>query len=387
MAQTNHKKSAALAKGFFLPKLLEDELPQGYRYPHKCARGPRITAKQIHAQLWKLKPYKVPGPDGIPNIVLTKCVHILTKRLLCIYEAMYEHNLLYKLWKEFMTVVLRKPGKPQYNVPKAYRPITLLNTMWKVLMAIVAAQLTYVTEKHQLLPPNHFGGRPGRTTTDAMNLLAYKVKDAWRAGKVTSVLFLDVEGAFPNAIPSQLEHNLCKRKIPKKITNFIHSMLWGQVTALRFDGYTSEPIKIDNGIGQGDLLSMVMYQYYNADLLDIPKDESEEAIAYVDDVLMLATASTFHEAHNKLAEMMTREGGVVEWSIMHNSCMELTKLALVDFVHRSNTEERVPLHLPDSEVKPLESAKYLGVILNQHLDWRAQYTHTLGKGTKWAMQI
>jgi len=77
-------------------------------------------------------------------------------------------------------------------------------------MAIIAEQLTYVTEKYQLLPDNHFGGRPGCTTMDAMHLLMHKIKASWRAGKVTSVLFLDIEGAFPNVVPSRLVHNLQK---------------------------------------------------------------------------------------------------------------------------------------------------------------------------------
>jgi len=308
-ARTNGEKSTVLTKGFFPPKPAENTVQTGTKYPKQCQGGVKITANQIWKQLRKLKPYKALGPDGIPNVVLTKCADLLISRLLNIYNTMFEQKLMYKPWKTFITVVLRKPGKPRYDVPKAYRPIALLNTLWKVLTAIVAGQLTFITEKHHLLLANHFGGRPGRMITDAMHLLANTIKASWRAGKVTLVLFLDIEGAFPNAVPSWLEHNLHKRKVPRKIVDFIHNMLQDWVTALKFDGYTSEPIKIDNGIGQGDPLSMGIYQYYNADLLDIPEDKGESAMAYVDDLVMIATADTFPEAHEKLQNMMTREGG------------------------------------------------------------------------------
>ena len=386
-AYTNNEKAEALAECFFPPKPQEDNSQTERKYPRQCRGNIKITAEQIQNQTRKLKPYKAPGPDGIPNIVLTKCADMLIDRLLPIFEAMFERGLMYKPWKTFTTVVLRKPGKPRYDVPKAYRPIALLNTMWKVLTAIVAEQLTYVSEKYHLLPDNHFGGRPGRTTTDAMHLLTNTIKQSWRAGKVTAVLFLDIEGAFPNAVPPQLEHNMRKRGVPKKIVGFIHNMLRGRETSLKFDGYTSDPIKIDNGIGQGDPLSMVMYQFYNADLLDIPKEEGESAIAYVDDTLMLATANNFQEAHDKLASMMSREGGVAEWSTSHNSRLEYSKLALIDFAHRSSTAERTPLQLPQREVQPTESAKYLGVIFDQNLNWKAQHAHAVGKGTSWATQI
>jgi hypothetical protein len=300
---------------------------------------------------------------------------------------MLDKDLQYKPWKSFTTVVLRKPGKPRYDVPKAYWPIALLNTMWKVMTAIVADQITFITEKHQLLPSHHFGGRPGRTTTDAMHLLTLRIKSAWRAGKVAAVLFLDIEGAFPNAVPERLVHNLRKRKVPEKYAKFVSNMLQDRVTTLRFDGYTSPPIQIDNGIGQGDPLSMVMYQYYNADLLDIPIDKDEDAMAYVDDSLMIAIAENFEEAHVKLADMMGRAGGVAEWSSTHNSPLEYSKLALIDFAHSQSPKSRPLLHLPQRDVKPAVSTKYLGVLFDQNLNWKAQQAHAIKKGTNWAAQI
>jgi len=278
--------------------------------------------------------------------------------------------------------------KPRYDVPKAYRPITLLNTMWKeVLTVIVADQLTFLAEKHQFLPRNLFGGRPGCTTTDAMHLLANTIETSWRAGKVTSVLFLDIEGAFPNAVPSRLVHNMRKRQVPRKITTFVQNMLEAHVTALKFNGYTLEPIDIDDGIGQGDPLSMVLYQFYNADPLDIPEGKKESAMAYVDDSLMIAMADTFQETHRILADMMGRKGGVAEWSTIHNSPLEYSKLALIDFAHRCSSKERPLLCLPQIEIPPSESTKYLGVIFDQHLDWKAQHTHAIGKGIKWISQL
>jgi Reverse transcriptase (RNA-dependent DNA polymerase) len=139
---------------------------------------------------------------------------------------------------------------------------------------------------------------------------------------------------------------------------------------LKFDGHTSDPITIDNRIGQGDPLSMILYQFYNADLLDIPRDISEDALAYVDDTILVATAESFHEVHSKLESMMSREGGVSEWSKMHNSPLEYSKLALIDFAHRSSPKAKAMLQLPQRQIEPSTSTKYLGVILDQNLTWK-----------------
>lgn len=259
--------------------------------------------------------------------------------------------------------------------------------MWKVLTAVVADQITYLTESHQLLPKNHFGGCPEQTTTDAMHLLTLKIKAAWHTGKVTLALFLDIEGTFPNAVSERLVHNLRKRRIPNKYIKSVNSMLYDRETKLRFDGYTSSPIQIDNGIGQGDPLSMVLYQYYNADLLDIPDKKDKDAMAYIDDMLMLATVDNFKEAHKILRDMMERKGSITEWSTTHNSSLEYSKLTLIDFAHRSSTKSRPDLQLLQRTVKSIKSTKYLRVIFNQNLNWKTQQAHAIEKGTKGATQI
>ena len=122
-------------------------------------------------------------------------------------------------------VVLRKLGKPRYDSPKAYRPIALLNTMSKVLTAIMAELMTSYRESHQVLPAHHFGGRAGRTAADAVHLLIHKLKDAWRKWKVTAVLFLNIEGVFPNTVTNKLLHSMRKRQLPEKLINFAGLML------------------------------------------------------------------------------------------------------------------------------------------------------------------
>ena len=78
--------------------------------------------------------------------------------------------------------------------------MALVNTLAKLLSSIMAEDIVYLTEKHALLLANHFGGRPGWTTMDSLHLLVDTVKVAWHHKQVALVLFLDMEGAFPNAV-------------------------------------------------------------------------------------------------------------------------------------------------------------------------------------------
>jgi hypothetical protein len=93
-------------------------------------------------------------------------------------------------WRKFTMVVLRKPGKPNYEIPKAYCPIALLCIMAKVVIEIVTEDISYLVEKESLLLTNHYEGRLGRMTTDVVHTLVDKAKSVWRHGKVVSILFL-----------------------------------------------------------------------------------------------------------------------------------------------------------------------------------------------------
>ena len=75
-------------------------------------------------------------------------------------------------------------------------------------------------------------------------------------------------------------------------------------TQLLFDDFVSEPMDITNGTTQGCPLSMLLYAFYNADLIEIAQGKDELASGYVDDCALLATGSTLDDCHLKFKEMM-----------------------------------------------------------------------------------
>ncbi|EDR03627.1 uncharacterized protein LACBIDRAFT_169979, partial [Laccaria bicolor S238N-H82] len=63
-----------------------------------------------------------------------------------LFRGVFALNTYCPGWQVFTTAVLRKPGKPCYEIPKAYRPIALLCTIPKVLTAIVAENISHMVE-------------------------------------------------------------------------------------------------------------------------------------------------------------------------------------------------------------------------------------------------
>lgn len=390
-AITNQEKSTILAESFFPPPPTNDSVPETV-YPDPVARHTPFRRDEITRAIAKLSGYKAPGPDGICNIVYKRCADVLVPYLTHLFNGAFTHHTFYEPWKRFTTVVLRKPGKPNYSTPKAFRPIALLNTLGKLLTAVVAERLTFTLERYQLLPQTHFGGRPGRSTTDSLHLLEETIKNAWRNHKVASVLFLDIEGAFPNAVTKRLIHNMRMRRIPGELIAFTERLLTHRQTQLKFDGFTSDWIPINNGIGQGDPLSMILYIIYSSDLVDVARTRrgnealKELTLAFVDDTAFIAIGKSFEDTHEILADMLERPGGGYEWSRAHNSKFETNKFALMDF-SMNRQRNRPNMHIQGSVIRPTATHRFLGVIVDQELRWNAQVDHATAKGLAYVLQL
>ena len=392
------EKTHAFTNIFFPPPPATTTVPPNFDYPIPLPDPQEITSDQIKRQIGQLSPYKAYGPDEIPNVVLQRCADLITDHLLYIFRAILRLGKYYDPWREFTSVVLRKPGKPSYDVLKAYWPVVLLSTLAKVLTAIVAEDISKLLEHHQLLPKTHFGGRPGRSTTDALHYLVQRIKGAWRKGSVVSILFLDVEGAFQNAVTERLIHNLKRRRIPSVYITFIKQLLTRRRTKLRFDDFVSESLDILNGIGQGDPLSMILYILYNADLLEIIGDkEHEDSLGFVDDVALVAFGDNFEESSERLEQLMEKDSGWLSWSESHNSRFETTKSVVMHLSRWTQPDperngRRVPLPrrqltIQGKPIKEVASYKYLGVIIDNQLRWNEQAKRATANTTKWLLQF
>ena len=343
-----------------------------------------------------LKLYKAPGPDGIPNVILIKCIKALIDHLYFIFRAVLELNVYHEHWLQSITLVLCKISKTSYDVAKLYHPISLLDTIGKLLSTLVAADRSHLAEKHNMFPDMQFEGRPGCCTTDTMHMVAHKIKDTWRTDKVASALFLDVQGTFPNTVKDQLIHNMKIRRVPLCYTKLIERMLTYRQTQLHFNDFISNPIQINNSTMQGCPLSMLLYSFYNAPLIDSTQNINKVSLGFIDDSMFLAIADSVDEAHTMLRNMMECPKGGFDWSILHNLPFELSKLALMDFprspwdctssnltITRRNTDNSTTTQT----VNTVNSYKYLGVMFDPKLRWTAHCTKVTASAMWWSFQI
>ncbi len=393
----NEGKSLLFHKTFFKARPHHNNTQNEDDFPPKHFSYTPIANQQIEASIHKLNLFKAPGLSEIPNVVLIKNCEQLVIAMGPIFRATFELHTYPTRWKSFNTVVLRKPGKKDYTQPNAYRPIALLDTIAKVLSSCVKETLTYHMEKLGLLPNMQFGGRPGRTATDAVLALTNFIKNKWKGGKVVAALFLDVKAAFPSTDITQMVQDMRKRGIPKTYTDWLMEKAEGRKTVISFDDFKSQPIKVESGLDQGCNLSGLCYAFYSADQIASSEGKRNElAGSFVDDTVYATSGDTKEEVVEKLSDMMTREGGGLEWARKHGCTYEFTKFGYVPYVlftrKRENDPERpgkirtlLPpnLRVNNQTIEPIKMYKYLGTILDRELRFKEHTNYATGKGALW----
>ena len=147
VAESDTEKVNLLRKVFF-PQPPEADLSDIHTSHREQFQLPPVTDTEVRAAIKRAPPNKAPGYDTLPNQVWralaepdsrsgSRFIPLLT----AIFDACVQIGHNPQHFQTSVTVTLRKAGPRDYRVPKSYRPVALLNTLGKVLEAVVATRI------------------------------------------------------------------------------------------------------------------------------------------------------------------------------------------------------------------------------------------------------
>jgi hypothetical protein len=136
--------------------------------------------------------------SGIGWNLLKRGQEPVKDHLISIFNACFHLGHHPARWREAKVVVIPKPDKPDYSLPKAHHPISLLETMSKLLEKAVAKQMQHNIVKYELIQANQFRGRAHLSCLDVGLALLHDVQEAHHRGLKCGILLFDVCGFFDN---------------------------------------------------------------------------------------------------------------------------------------------------------------------------------------------
>ena len=391
LAETDEEKAVVLLHTFFpIPPV-----PQGDDLPIQAGQEPRpvvgmpaiVTMGEAKEAILSSNPRKAPGRDGLPFLVWQKVLDTVLPTITWLYSVSLKTGYVPKSWRTARMVPIPKPNKPDYSLPKAYRPISLLPTISKGLERIVAKRLAYLAEKLGLLPENHFGGRRKRSSEQALDVLMEAILRAWRTNRVASVITFDVQGAFNGVHTSVLCSRLEQRGVHPVLVRWVKGFCEGRQGEVVIGQHTSALQTIQHaGIPQGSPLSPILYVFYNASLVESEVTAQGGSIGFIDDYTAWAVAHTAEEGTRLLQQQVVPKAE--QWAQASGATFEADKTGLVHFTRTARrTSGHTSLQFQGVTVAPQPHMKVLGVILDQGLHMTAHIERVCTSARKKCLAI
>ena len=266
ISENHAEMCTALSKRFFVTEKLHVEPFQpDDPTPLPVRDLPPITQEEIATALATTSNRSAPGLSGITYQLIKWAFASRPDRFLDLFN--HAITLGHHPWSEALIVVIPKPNKPNYSLPKAYRPISLLECCGKLLEKIISKRILSDAHTHDILPHTQFGSRDYHCATDAALCLVHNAQAAVRCGLVASVVLFDISGFFDNINIERVVHIFRNLGFPPSLCQWILSFLSGRTVRLSFNGIKSDPIILDHGTPQGSPLSPILSAIYTSPLL------------------------------------------------------------------------------------------------------------------------
>jgi len=314
-------KEAQLPQQIWRRPIVQDSLPFHI--------GP-IELQELDYAIKKARANKAPGPDAITAELFKfldrenrlSLLKLLNQWWSC--ESIPDEHLLAQV-----VSIFKKGNTDQIS---NYRPISLLNIIYKLFAAILQKRLA--DQIDPFVSESQFGFRKQRDTTQAL-YIARRLQDiAEQSGENVILTALDWEKAFDRISHDRMLQALARLGIPDKLRKVIGCIYSRPTFCVKHDHHLSDVKTQNAGIRQGCPLSpylfilvmSVMFHDIHADIdREICNSRLDRIrfteILYADDTLLVTknTAGT-----NALLNKIERESAYYGLKLNQNKCCVLS---------------------------------------------------------------
>ena len=330
-----------------------------------------ITSKELKSVLKHL-PNSAPGPDNVHNRCLKNFTNSLIDHLLKLMNASLTFGYVPRSWKTAFIILLLKPNKDRIQVSN-YRPISLLSCVGKILEKIIKQRLTLELNQRHILPRHQAGFLEGRSTLYNILRLNRCARQSLDKRHHAAAIFFDIKSAFDSVWHDGLIYKLNDLRLPDYLIRWLISFLQRRTAHIELENQLSHSFELKRGTPQGSPISPLLYILYTADSMNSIPSGVDYGL-FADDTAMFTSSNTTSNVRNRLQTSIIE---FEKWCSSWKLDIQPNKTELIHFSPHPRKRYSNPIHLKVSNttIKPQSSARYLGVIFDQRLQWRDHVKH------------
>ncbi|TWW53378.1 putative RNA-directed DNA polymerase from transposon BS [Takifugu flavidus] len=314
---------------------------------------------------------KIVYPTEKVSCLDTTCAAELGEPLQRVFNLSLELGKVPTLWKTSCIIPVPKKNRP--SELNDFRPVALtshlMKTLERLFLNLLRPQVQHAEDSLQ------FAYRDKVGVEDAIIYLLHRVHSHLDKGSGTArILFLDFLSAFNTIQSLVLQDNLLQMRVDPCLVAWISSYLTDRPQFVRMKDTTSDTVVSSISAPQGTMLSPILFTLYTSDFCY--NSEMCHIQKFADDTAIVGCIRDDEEEEYRC---LVRD--FVAWC--HNNSLQLntskTKELVIDF-GRDRPRPR-PVQIGTEEVEGVQTYKYLGLWLDNRLDWTSN-TRQLYKKTQ-----
>ena len=316
------------------------------------------------------------GHDEFPTFVGKLCVDSYIEPLTFLINYSLKTGVFPSELKLARVVPIFKAGDS--SALTNYRPISVLTFFAKVFEKIVYNKLLNFISDNNIFYDHQYGFRKGRSTQQAIITLVDKITKSQDIGDIVITLLIDLKKAFDT-----IDHRILLRKlysygIRGSMLKWMESYLTDRSQYVVFDGKVSQTRGIKCGVPQGSILGPLLFIISVNDICNVSPMLFK--ILYADDTCVLISGNHLNDLIDRLnTELISLNNGFKANKLSLN-----TKKSFFMIFHRSRIKPNVinKVVIDNHELTQVNSAKYLGVIIDHKLNWIEHISYVKSKMSK-----
>ena len=365
------KYFASVGKEFAL-KIEEPKTPL-YKYLNKiqtnskCMFFEPTSLQEVSNIIHSLKPKNSSGYDDISNKLLKELHPVILKPFTEVINRSLEEGIFPNDMKRSDMIPLYK-RKEKYLTTN-YRPISLLLTLSKILEKVVYKRTVKFLDKNCIIYNSQYGFREKHSCIDAVMELTTEILKSKENNLHTASVFLDLSKAFDTLDPKILIKKLEKYGLRGVVRNWFESYLTNRQLQVKCEVAKETKKQYSNlydgeyGTPQGSCLGPLLFLLFINDLyLNI---EHCNAILFADD-------TTLYKSHRNVRYLkwcIEEDLKIIsDWFKANKLTLNLEKTEYIFFCAKP-MNVKPTLEIDDVTLLSVESVKFLGIWLDQNLNW------------------
>jgi hypothetical protein len=185
----------------------------------------------------------------------------------------------------------------------------------------------------------------------------------------SAAILFDIKAAFDSVWHDGLIYKLNDLRLPRYIINYLISFLHNRTAAIEIENVSSRQFNLKSGTPQGSLLSPLWYIIYTADSMNGIPTHTEHGL-FADNTALRTSGNTTTSLSSRLQQSIDEfESWYKSWKLK----LQPTKTELIHFSYHPRKQyiNPVEVKVDNTNITPLESTRYLNVIIDKQLKWRS----------------